>query len=392
MSKNKLSILSTMLLFICTSSGTYENSALQTMMDAWPQVPAEMIRMLTTLPSFISMFVMILVGRVVGVKFRFKTSIMFGLICIATGGLVPFFIHPNWTFILIFRVIQGIGIGFAALGNPLLMRTVDKDQLAKYIGLASVIGSLTNMIINPIVGKLCTLGWHYAFLVNMISIFIFIMTFLFLKEPADIPTTNKLHNKTQLPSTIYLFIMCQFIATLVLYPLLSGISNYLSSLGIQNRTLAGYMLSIYTGGGIISNLLLSKIHRICDCNTLPLACSLVVLGLGLVIFIKAMPFIMIGILLSGIGFTMLMATLQVYIGIISNSAQMARASTLVLASNQCGVFLSTFFITLTSPITLFQSTIANTFFVSLCIYLGLMGFLLVLKTKLIPSIFIKTLK
>ena len=146
------------------------------------------------------------------------------------------------------------------------------------------------------------------------------------------------------------------------------------------------MLSIYTGGGIAANLFLAKIQKICGRYTLPIACLMVVLGQILILFVQNIILIMIGIFLSGIGFAMFMATFQVYIGWISTAAQMARASTLVLAANQCGVFLSTFFIPLTTSLGLFKLDIANTFFICLLTYVLLGIILLALGRVLLPDI------
>ena len=381
-----ISIVAILTLFICTGGGTLENSALQTMIEAWPGVSVTMIRMLTTLPSFVSMFVMIIVGRIVGRKISYRHSVIFGLVCMLAGGLTPFLIHGSWYFVLACRALMGLGVGFAALGNPLLMRTLSPEELARYIGLGGIIGNLASVILNPVTGTLTKTGWQYAFLSNAVYLIPFVLCLLFLKEPEKIeePAESE-KKKTSLPKAVYVFIIMQFFSTMVLYPLLSGISTYLSSIGITDTAVAGTMLSVYTGGGVCANLLLPSVKKLLGRNTMIYAYSLVVLGVFIVISMHNVLLITAGIFLSGMGFITLMQMYQVYNGLICTKEQVAKASTMVLAANQLGVFLSSFFINLSGNIGIFANEIANTLFMCLVIYVIMALIMIVLKKKLLPA-------
>ena len=63
---------------------------------------------------------------------------------------------------------------------------------------------------------------------------------------------------------------------------------------------------------------------------------------------------------------------------------MAGASTLVLAANQCGVFFSNFFISITTTLHIFEIKIANTYFICLIIYLALAIILTFIGKRLLP--------
>ena len=386
--KRKTSILtyaSIISLFICTGGGTLENSALQTMIEAWPDVSTSMIRMLTTLPSFISMFVMIIVGKIVGKKLPYKTSVLTGTLLIAVGGIVPFFIHPSWIMILVFRAVIGVGIGFAALGNALMMRTAPAESLARLIGYGGIISSLGGVVMNFIVGNLTKMGWNYAFLANIEYLIPFVLCLFFLREPEKIESPKEKVKKEPIPKAVYVFIAMQFVSTMVLYPLLSGISSYLSSVGISDTAIAGTMLSIYTGGGMVGNFLLPYIKKALGKNTLIFAYGLVVVGVALVITVHQVVVIGAGIFLSGMGFITLMSGYQVYNGLICTPGQMASASTMVLAANQLGVFLSTFFIELTGNIGVFDNEITNTLLVCLIAYVIMTVIILLSRHKLLEG-------
>ncbi|MBQ0065955.1 MAG: MFS transporter [Firmicutes bacterium] len=368
-------------LFICSAGGTLENTAMQTMMEAWPSVSPAMIRLLTTLPPFISMFAMIGVGRIVGKYISYKTSICTGLILMLSGGLLPFFLSLPWNGILVCRIAMGLGVGMSALGNPLFMLSVPANHLARYIGIGGIVGSVCNMLLNPIVGTLTKVGWKYAFLSNLVYIIPFLMCLFFLKEPEQKEKDSQEENKETIPSIVYMFIGIQFLSTMTLYPLLSGISTYVSALKVGDVTFAGILLSVYTFGGLTVNLFLPRIKKALGNKLLFIAYLLVCLGVSLVIFVPNKVLLIAGIFMSGTGFIASMQMLQVYCGNICSPSQMANASTMILASNQFGVLLSTFFMALTKYISLFAYEMQNTLLVCLIVYLLLAVFAWKYKLK-----------
>ena len=97
--KYRFNILAILSINITNACGTFENAALQTMMEAWPMISPTTIRLLVTLPGLVSMVVMSLIGLWVGKKVKFKTCIFLGVFLTLLGGLLPFFIHSNCLYI-----------------------------------------------------------------------------------------------------------------------------------------------------------------------------------------------------------------------------------------------------------------------------------------------------
>lgn len=386
--KQKWSIIAIISMFMTGAGGTLENPAVQAMIEAWPNISTTNIRLMITLPSLVSMFVMMGIGNFVGKKMSYRTASMLGTVLSLGGGLVPFFLHPNWFFILIFRAMLGIGVGLFSIRNPLLMQSVPSEQLAKYIGIGGIFGNLCSVTINPIVGKLTTYGWQYAFLSNLMFLIPGILSLLFLKEPTELkPVLEKKAewSKSKLPFSVYFYIIMQFFATMSLYPMLSGIASYLTEIGIASPTVAGYMLSIYTGGGLVGNATLSKFQKTLKDKFLFFTLLGPVLGCLAVVFTGNIVLISLGIFVSGFGFCSMMSVLQVYIGQICNKDNVAQASLVVLAINQLGVFLSSYYIAATAKLPLFSLEMENTYFSCAIVYLMLFGACLFLKKKVIPE-------
>lgn len=94
--KNKiLNYIAIIAMFTTAAGGTLENSAIQSFIEAWPNISTATIRLMITLPSLVSMFVMMFIGKVVGTKVSYRLVAIAGFGCMLIGGVIPFFIHPS---------------------------------------------------------------------------------------------------------------------------------------------------------------------------------------------------------------------------------------------------------------------------------------------------------
>lgn len=370
-----LNYIAILLLFSTMGAGTFENPALQTIMNAFPDISESSIRMMITLPCLSSMITMLCIGPFAGTLLSYKNMILIGLITIFVCGILPFLIHLPWIMILVSRMTLGIGVGFCSIRNALLIKSVPQNKISQFIGYGNVIASFTVVLLSPIVGSLSHYGWQYAFLCNSFAFICFILAFFFIKEPDNIEKSKtdkqQVMSKDKIPYIVYGYMIIQLIATCILYPLLSGISSLLSEININDATIAGYMISLYTCGGVLSNFLLPRTEKILQKNAISYSCLMTALGNSLIIFSHHLLLVGLGIFLSGFHFSIISSLLQVYNGKMSQSYLVARTSTLILATNQLGIFLSSYFIDLTSHLNLLTIPIKNVYFSTMIIFICL---------------------
>ena len=110
-------------IFLFSGAGSFMNAAVQTMMDAWPELSATTVRLVTSLPSLISLPITIFIGSIAGKKLSYRFCAILGTALIAIAGVAPFFLHSNWMMILFFRALVGIGVGFVAMRNSLIIKS-----------------------------------------------------------------------------------------------------------------------------------------------------------------------------------------------------------------------------------------------------------------------------
>lgn len=351
---NYLAILS---VFLFSGAGTFMNAALQTMIEAWPQLSASSVRMVVSLPPLISLPVMLFIGVVVGRKISYRMCAILGTLLIAVGGVAPFFLSSNWALILFFRALLGVGAGFLGMRNALIVRAVPKEKQAAFIGYGSTVMNVGAFIANPIVGILAKYSWKHPFLFDAIAFIPVVIMLLFLREPdaeeeasdegaaeevkqAEPVSTEKAGFTWRL---VYYAVM-QLLTTAVLYPMLSGLATYVSVKGIADSVLAGTMLSAYSIAGVIANMFIGQIMGATKKFTIGLMCILAALGQAIVLFIPSVPTLFVGVIFAGAAFNIMISVFQVYNGRVAHPSIMSLSSTIILAMLQLGIFASNYFI------------------------------------------------
>jgi EmrB/QacA subfamily drug resistance transporter len=101
-------------------------------------------------------------------KFGTKKIFIASLILFSLGSLLCS-LAPNLTFLVIARVIQGIGGSLMTpVGKLALIKTFDKSELLKAMNYA-IIPALIGPVLGPLVGGYMVdyLSWHWIFLINL---------------------------------------------------------------------------------------------------------------------------------------------------------------------------------------------------------------------------------
>lgn len=383
--KYLLNLIAIISIYVINGAGSFENAAVQTMVEAWPNLAPATIRLMVTLPSLTSTMVMMLIGQFVGKKISFKNCLLLGSTLLLVGGCTPFFIHSNWYFVLLCRVVLGLGMGMLSIRSSMLMLSSKPEDTAKVIGFGAVIGSLFSALVSPISGKLAGLGWYYPFLMNGVVMIGIVMTLLFVQEPEKTMEKKKVTGKANIPIIMYVLLAAQFVLTMVLYPLLSGISTYLVELNLGDASTAGLMLSLYTGSGVVTNLCLHQLQTTFKDKVLPIFLMLPVIGLVLILFTHNVYLIALGVFMSGMGFITFSSTVQLYAGKICDENTIVKVSPYLLAMTQFGVFLSSYYIDFTAKLGWFDVEMKNPFFICLVCYLVASVVAYLFKNKIYPQ-------
>lgn len=382
-------------IFLFSGAGSFMNAAVQTMMDAWPQLSATTVRLVASLPSLVSLPITLLIGSVVGKKISYRFCAIFGTALIMFAGIAPFFFSSNWMLVLFFRALVGVGVGFIAMRNSLILASVPEEQQARIIGYGSSLMNAGAMAAGPVVGLLAGLGWNFPFLINILAVIPLEIMILYLKEPERATSSvsqasiqkslessgnsTEKSVKTKLNWRVIYYILMQFIATAALYPLLSGMSSYMASNKIGSAFLAGIIASSYNLAGVLINLVFHPLIKKLKTRILGVMCIIFAVGMALIVYLPTLPTVFIGVVLAGLSFNTIMSVFQLYNGKTACRTLAPITSTLLIASLSLGNFVSVYFINFCHAVFQRSSDIESTYFGSMICYIILGVLSLVIK-------------
>ena len=355
--RNKMTMLNyiaVLSIFLFSGAGTFMNAAVQTMIDAWPNVPVSTVRMVVSLPPLIALPVILYVGTAVGNKLSYRFCAIVGTASVVVAGVAPYFFYSNWGLVLAFRALLGAGVGLLGIRNSLVLASVPEDKRASYIGYGTVLFNGSAMLANLVVGVLADYSWRHPFLFDGLAIIPLVIMIFFLKEPEKVDRTSKKGNaagttveagKERTSWRIYYYYAMQVVTTAALYPLLSGLSTYIAGNKIGSVLVVGTILAVYQLAGALSNMVLNPIQKFFKQYTIGVMCILVAVGTALILFVPKIPVIFVGAALAGIGWNIMVSMFQVYNGQVASPQKMAFSSTVLVAMMRLGIFASTYFLT-----------------------------------------------
>lgn len=390
-------------IFFFSGGGTFMNAAVQTMIEAWPQLSVTSVRMVTSLPCLVSLPVAILTGRLAGKRISYRFCAILGTALMLVGGAAPYFFHRSWTWILVFRTLLGIGVGFTGMRNALILGSVPEDKKSAMIGYGSSAMNACAMLAGLVVGILAGISWKAPFLFNLLAAAALLLVTFYLKEPEKDHTAeiNMAEGKeTEIKETgnsgaavktaekpgknpegwkILVYIVLQFVLTTALYPVLSGMSTYMAARNIGSSFTAGISTFVYGLFGVLINLILNRLIQTFRQYMLPAMCLCFSAGMALVLFVPALPAVLAGVALISSGFNTLMSLFQVYNGKVSTPAQVGLTSTIIIAVLNLGNFASVYYINVCHMIFSRGSDIESTYFGSMLLYAAVAVLALIVK-------------
>lgn len=360
--RNALAIMSVCM--IAASAGTV-GATVQPMIEAFPNVPASTIRLVTTIPSMTGMIMTFLVGLVAGKKLQFRTICLLGSIFMLTGGVLPVFLTGSVYGVLACRLLLGIGTGCFGIRNALIIKTFPEDQRADMLGKGTFTGNLASIFMSSIAGSLADISWNLGFSVYAIAAVTVIMVALFLKEPepVNIPDQqkNETREKAHYAPVIYVLALFLALASISGYCIIIGISTFLKEQALGNAGMAGTVISAFSLGSGLFSYCFGKLFALLKKYNLTVYALIVVLGLSLVRWSGSVALIYVGAFLTGGGFGCYMAATLAYVGQIADPSVVTSATTLVMTINQIGIVLSSYFVTLAGKLLPSDSEISDAF-------------------------------
>ena len=385
-------VLIIMGLFMPAGCSSFVNSIINTMIKSFPDVATSTVRMVSTIPSLVSIFISIPLTAIWGSKINYKKTAALGVALMTLGGIGPVVFNQTIWQIIICRATMGFVFGLVAVRNGAI-RAIFKDpvEAGKWIGIGSFIQMGLSVTLGLISGYIGQIDWHMCFYLNLVGIIPLCIVLFVMKEPEKLQSTASAAktdvSETKIDARVYIYFVLTILLAVWLYPVLSGSSTLVSVRGLGESALAGYVTTAYTLGGCIFSLFFGKVNEKFPKYGFAASLIFVAVGLAMLTFGKAILVLWIGSFLSG-GFAALQRCwLLKWAGDIVAASKKTFASTLLTAATSIGTFISSYYISLCyilgSGLTMFENEVEKTFFISMIIYalVGVICFILPIAPK-----------
>ena len=139
-------------------------------------------------------------------RFKLRQLFIFGTMCFVVGTVVAIF-SPNFTFLLLARLIQGIGTGVGVpIAFCIILEQIPFEKVGTYMGYGALVSAAAPAL-GPTYGGIINqnLGWRYIFVI-LIPVLIFTLIL-------GIATIEEKHEPEKVPVDILgiIFIMLTFL-------------------------------------------------------------------------------------------------------------------------------------------------------------------------------------
>ena len=260
--------------------------AVQSLSEYYPDVPYSSILMLQTAVYLMIIPFSFISGAITGTKVSYRFMAITATILIGLGGLIPYFVHENFTLVFASRFLCGIGEGLAfPLGSALIIDYFRGERRNFLQGISMFVVCLSGVVYQNVSGILCVSNVNNIWLLHIGMIIPLIIIIIWLKEPASLTAEQRIQvaekggaakaemaEKTgeMLPdnsgkpkyhwraSGINIAFGFLFIP---LYGMLLNMSPLMAQREIGDAATAGLVGSFYTIGGLVSGICFPFLYK-----------------------------------------------------------------------------------------------------------------------------------
>ncbi|KQY94364.1 MFS transporter permease [Paenibacillus sp. Root52] len=246
------------------TSASAVSAIIPMMLNQLSGVSSSLIESVVTIPSFTMMLFVLLSGPISS-RLGKKNTVMFGLLLVLAGGILPMF-TTNITWILALRLVLGAGLGmFNSLAVSLISDFFEGDERAQLVGFQSAVQGLGTSFATFVAGQLALIDWQFAFLCYAITLPIALLFFIVVPEPERdnnllLPSTetDSRRGGVSLPVLGLSAVLFMFMTFIMIVYTKTGIM--ISEKNMSNAEFLGTALTLFSLSSMVAGFLFGKIY------------------------------------------------------------------------------------------------------------------------------------
>lgn len=208
--------------------------------------------------------IMLLVGFLTS-KFRIKSMLMAGLVCIIAGGAIPIVLHSSLAILYVCAFLVGAGQGFMSpLLATLILQNFEGKEKDSMLGLNTTFSTGGATVLLLLAGPICNTGWVNTYFLYFLAVPILVIAIAFLpagEKAAPAPAQAGVR-KVAVPAKGW--IQCMLVVLMFLsyvsYPL--NVAMLIVGEGMGDAAAASLAMSIVTVVGALVGLIFSPVIKV----------------------------------------------------------------------------------------------------------------------------------
>lgn len=278
--------------------------ALGAIQAAFPDVDYTSIKLVTTIPTLVVMITSFLCGYME--KFMKKRTLaLLGTAIVCIFGLAPLLTPGNFTAVLVFRFVYGIGLGIVfPLVASLIADLFEGKTRDRLMGFRGALGALTGAAYQALAGYLAGISWQYSMFVHLIVIPIFILLWFKLPEPPRVAVSEGEKPKNRLaaftPMT-WIIIIFNGIAMFFFFSFMTNCAMIFVGEEIGTSAQVGSIMSMMTLGSFAGALVFGPVFGALKRFHLPISVAVIACGFLILVNGYSVAFFIAGAIVFGIG-------------------------------------------------------------------------------------------
>ena len=300
------------------------------------------IQMLTSLPSLLIIPFVLLSGWL-SVRGESLKLLAVGLAIFFLSGVACIF-AKDIRLLIVASCIMGAGAGIAVpYSTGLIVRYFTGDSRVRQLGISSAVNNLSLVLATAAVGWIATRDWHLAFAVYLLPA-VSLVLLIALKNATPAPEPKESDQLRQskiqwmrLTGLSILYFIITFTTLVITFYLSFLLEKYRFPQEFSSVMISLFFLAIMLPGFAL-NVIIRKVRSM----TIFVSLCLIVVGLLLVGTVPDIPLMMIGVILTGVGYGVLQPIIYDKTAIIAPPQLATKALSVVMTVNYVAVVVCPF--------------------------------------------------
>ena len=278
-------------------------------MEAFPESSATDVQQLTAIPNLMAIITALAFSFVAN-KVPRKAVALAGPICVAIGGLLPYFMGDSLIFLLVCSGIVGLGVGcITNITQVLITELISPEKRQDTMAQNVIFVNIGAIIMTMGGGMLAAGGWRNNYLIYAVAIPVLALAIIFIPfyRPTileeDTPNKDAVA-KPSLGITPFLVAGTILVTNLVYSAFANNASILIIAGELGDSSAVGLVNSIATIGGMVAGVILGKILTVKAIQRRSLALGLVLMGAGMLVMAMATSVIVMCVAAFFIGFAL----------------------------------------------------------------------------------------